>query len=414
VTAVATSTLLDAALRLASRGMHVIPLRGKIPVIENGSRSSSADPDQIRAWWSAHPEANIGIVTGPSGLVMIDLDGPEASDWWAERQAEHGAIDTVMAFSGRAEGGAHLYFRAPQGVQLRAKVGKIGPHVDVRNGFTYAVAPPSIHPDTGTVYRWGQTRGFAELPPWLIELCKEQVHARRDVAPPSVSGLLPYVATALSAEVSNVATAVEGTRNATLNTAALNLGQLVGSGALPRILAEDSLYDAAMAIGLGESETRNTIRSGLDAGLKMPRRPPVPTSGGRGGASSHPTARPLPSARPTQARWAAAPEIGPDPFGGPPAAPTPESAGLRIALIEPSGDLGERLLELLDMEQTLNAQGVTCPIKSQSDTCCLACPLAGHEDPADPRGPLCRVGREQDQVHTRYAAANEVERAARG
>jgi hypothetical protein len=415
------SALGAAALGLASKGMHVIPLRGKVPLYakvegqQAGSHAATTDPEVISKWWGENPNANIGLVMGPSKLVMIDLDGPEAAAWWMERQREHGPVETVTSFTGRADGGMHLFFRAPEGVKLVAKVGKIGPHADVRCGDTYAVVAPSIHPDTGAQYRWGTTRGFSEPPPWLIELCKEKPAAvRRPTMPLTLDGLLPYVATALGAEVQSIATAVEGTRNATLNTAALNLGQLVGGGLLPRALAEDSLRDAALAIGLGEAETRNTIRSGLDAGLKMPRRAPESAMTGKPKTPGAPTAsRPLPGARPAQARWAAVPDTGPDPFGEA-AQRSPADVGVKIALIEPSAELDARAIELSGQELELIEQGVSCAIRDAPLTSCLGCPVSQHDDPSAPLGALCRIGRAIDETMTHLVAAKVAERAARG
>ena len=76
---------------------------------------------------------------------------------------------------------------------------------------------------------------------------------------------------ALKLELSNLRHAAEGTRNDTLNKAAFNLGQFVGGGYLDRARVESELSAAAAMIGLGESETAGTIRSGIEAGIKEPR-----------------------------------------------------------------------------------------------------------------------------------------------
>jgi hypothetical protein len=66
-------------------------------------------------------------------------------------------------------------------------------------------------------------------------------------------------------------------RNHALNTAAFRLGQLVGAGLLTREEAEATLTAAAVEAGLGQDprqvgEIPRTIASGLNAGIRNPRR----------------------------------------------------------------------------------------------------------------------------------------------
>jgi hypothetical protein len=81
-----------------------------------------------------------------------------------------------------------------------------------------------------------------------------------------------YALAALRGEIERVLDAVPGTRNDTLNIATFALGQLIATGLLPRSLAEACLHNAAETIGLDFREAFNTIRSGLDSGLRRPRR----------------------------------------------------------------------------------------------------------------------------------------------
>jgi len=89
--------------------------------------------------------------------------------------------------------------------------------------------------------------------------------ARRSTSKAAASAALRY-------ECGLVRSAPELHRNSTLNTAAFNLGQLVGAGALERGEVEASLTDVALAVGLEPSEIPTTIKSGVDAGIRTPRR----------------------------------------------------------------------------------------------------------------------------------------------
>lgn len=83
-----------------------------------------------------------------------------------------------------------------------------------------------------------------------------------------------YAAKALEGEVTSVANAPEGTRNATLNTAAFSLGQLVAAGHIEEHVVHDALTGAARSAGLEEGEIAATLRSGLSSGMKLPRAVP--------------------------------------------------------------------------------------------------------------------------------------------
>jgi len=89
-----------------------------------------------------------------------------------------------------------------------------------------------------------------------------------------------FLAEALRAEQDRVLHSPNGLRNHSLNTAAFNLGQLVGGGLLDRSDVEALLTSAARAIGLdkdpncGDAGIAATLRSGLDHGSRYPRRGP--------------------------------------------------------------------------------------------------------------------------------------------
>jgi len=77
---------------------------------------------------------------------------------------------------------------------------------------------------------------------------------------------------ALHEEAQLVATALPGTRNDTLNRAAFSLGQLVAAELLPPLAVSTALASAAERAGLPADEARRTIRSGMTAGARYPRK----------------------------------------------------------------------------------------------------------------------------------------------
>ena len=83
------NNLLAWALRLTARGWHVFPITPgakKPPVVDRWESRATTDPDQINRWWQHAPYA-IGIATGPSRLVVIDLDIPKPGDALPDRWA---------------------------------------------------------------------------------------------------------------------------------------------------------------------------------------------------------------------------------------------------------------------------------------------------------------------------------------
>ena len=131
--------LLEAAVWYARAGIPVFPLKAgqKVPATAHGFKDATTNLDQIRAWWAATPQANIGIPTG--GLfTVIDVDLPEGyHSLGLMRDADkippiHGRVIT-------ASGGTHLYV-PPTG---DGNAAGILPGIDIRGLGGYVVAPPS-------------------------------------------------------------------------------------------------------------------------------------------------------------------------------------------------------------------------------------------------------------------------------
>jgi hypothetical protein len=158
------------ALQYAGRGWRVFPVHsvqngrctcgqdcgknaGKHPRIKGGFKIATADANQIEEWWRKWPDANIGIATGSvSGIIVLDIDGPEGHASLAKLIARCGLLDrTPIVKTAR---GWHLYFKAPADVAIPCSTGN---GLDVRGDGGYVVAPPSVHV-SGHVYEWCYVR----------------------------------------------------------------------------------------------------------------------------------------------------------------------------------------------------------------------------------------------------------------
>lgn len=95
----------QAALAAAEAGHYVFPLhpRTKFPAVEKWEQAATRDPEQIRQWWSARPY-NLGIATGPSGLVVVDLDdahGEPAPEPWTGATGGRDVLARLAAKAGQ-------------------------------------------------------------------------------------------------------------------------------------------------------------------------------------------------------------------------------------------------------------------------------------------------------------------------
>jgi len=152
---------------------------GKHPITAQGFKDASIDPERIHAWWGRHPDANVGIPTGPpSRLLVVDID--EGTGWEsADRIEAEGDLFSSTRVVKTGGGGLHLYFHYPEGMTIRNSTGKLAPGIDVRADGGYVIAPPSLH-RSGNRYTWERMDGLDDgageetttAPGWLLErLC---------------------------------------------------------------------------------------------------------------------------------------------------------------------------------------------------------------------------------------------------
>lgn len=277
------TTMLDAALGLAERGLAVFPItpgEKKPPLIGAWEQDASKDPDQVRRWWSQWPDANIGICCGLSDLVVVDVDMPDGPATWEALCKEHGiSAETVTAST--PSGGRHYYYKAPAGANLRNTAKRLGPGLDTRAGPGYVIAPPSGNGHGA--YSWGQASQIAPLPNVLQDLLQRPTASPTQRRPSGrIRDLSPYVQAAINRELEAVRLAGDGQRNDQLNRSAYALGQLVASpwADLDRLTVERELTDAAISAGLdqdpgcGLGGIEATTRSGLESGMANPRPEP--------------------------------------------------------------------------------------------------------------------------------------------
>lgn len=249
---------------------------GKHPRTPNGLDDATTSPEQINAWWKRWPDANIGINCGASGLLVVDLD--TYKDIYTGNNLELNE-ETVTSLSGG--GGSHLYYQLTKEDTFGNSTKGIPDGIDIRGRGGYVVVSPSNH-ESGNQYQWELEYSpwdipIAPIPSKLRELL-ETIQAEKQSVPAiefdttkkyTNQGTV-YGLAALNKQCQSVADAANGTRNNTLNTAAFSLARLVAGGELDFNYAYDNLYSAALSADLSDEEAKQTIESGMDAGIRQP------------------------------------------------------------------------------------------------------------------------------------------------
>ncbi|WP_455362004.1 bifunctional DNA primase/polymerase [Streptomyces sp. SYSU K21746] len=257
--------------------------RGKHPAVPF-TRSATLDEGQVHRDF-AGPPRNVGVFVGgcvgPNGeqLLVMDSDRPGALEDVAKALGyEHTPTMRVHTAKGH-----HDYYWAPAEAKLGNGLGALKGKFDgdVRAGNAYVIGPGSVHA-TGVIY----TLADPECPPvaapqWLLTALQTRVSAP---VGPTTGVTIPadrhdaYTRKVMQAECDAITNAPDGDQNNTINTAAFNLGTLVGAHALSESEARETLLSASRAGNHPEGRALPTIESGLRAGMANPRNPWPPVA----------------------------------------------------------------------------------------------------------------------------------------
>ncbi len=248
-------SLQNSAVQYSQNGWKVLPCiptgpRSKAPLIRRSFEAASSDPTIAAYWWESFPDALIGLAV-PLGTVVLDIDPRDGGSCeQLEALAEGQLPKTLVAESGRGDGGRHYWFSTtarglkhaglPRGIDLR------------EGGKSYVIAPPSLHPLTGKPYRWVNYAPIAELPASLLSVLKPQkeMGARAFASNSSSHPALTRI----------MSEATEGERNEKLFWCACRLAELELSGVR---VSWDALFEAAFQAGLNITEVDRTVQSAI-------------------------------------------------------------------------------------------------------------------------------------------------------
>lgn len=229
-----------------SLGLRILPTKDKRSLIKDWPNTASSDPEQIRSWWKQWPHAQPAAVV-PEDITIFDIDIRNGGSLEALEAVAGPLPDTLTSWSGRGDGGCHLWFKKPA-TEISQR--QLPPGVDLRKpGVHYVIIPPALHPVTGQPYTWNSVPYVAELPAQAVEA----------LAPPKPRVTLPAPVSEhsgnLNGLVRSVSEAVEGERNEKLFWASCRAFDHGDDDII------QDLFEAALSVGLTESEASSTIDS---------------------------------------------------------------------------------------------------------------------------------------------------------
>lgn len=276
----ARSTAREMALALWDAGYEFFPLpTGSKTTAGSGIRWRAdweacrfANRAAVADYWQENPGANIGIECEKSRLLVIDLDGLEAAEAFAQLWRDCEGTSDYGCPIVKTRRGWHLYFTLPGEPLLRNTESKLLPGVDTRGAGGMVVAPGStvrfdsdgnlVSPVTYELES-GDLANVPELPAGLEQRLRACQPVARDYAP-----VAPWPETharlMLTEIPQRVAVALPGRRNRVLNREAWRMRP--GLDVLGYETIYDALWSAAEQSGLAQEEhskTVATIKSGL-------------------------------------------------------------------------------------------------------------------------------------------------------
>ena len=131
-----------------------------------GQATDHVATDAELAEWFDHPDLNVGIACGPSGLAVVDADTMTAL---AQAAADRGAA-MPTTYTVRTRKGRHYYFADPEN-RYGNNRGALKPYgVDVRGGHGrggYVIAAGCLHDDGQTVYTVESDAPVSAMLPWI-------------------------------------------------------------------------------------------------------------------------------------------------------------------------------------------------------------------------------------------------------
>lgn len=145
--------------RARSLGLRLFPLDvvKKKPAITGWAEAATNNIETLKKWTKKFG-LNFGVACGPSGIVVIDEDGPAGRDSLLGLLLEHGELPPTLEARTQS-GNRHLYFKG----KCTSK-NRILPGLDVKSVGGLVACPGSAG------YSWLNDHPMAPIPDWFVQI----------------------------------------------------------------------------------------------------------------------------------------------------------------------------------------------------------------------------------------------------
>lgn len=108
---------------------------GYYAYVKSWVKEASRDPETIATWFTEHPDALIGVYTGRSGIVAVDLDDKGGKSGAASLEQAQLELPATFSYPSRTGDGRHHWYAAPADQQLTIAADHADLEgVDIRSG----------------------------------------------------------------------------------------------------------------------------------------------------------------------------------------------------------------------------------------------------------------------------------------
>ncbi|NKR70495.1 AAA family ATPase [Rhodococcus hoagii] len=163
-----------------------LPVGAKFPPPEGWTGANASFPDraQVERWMAGrNSNGNVALRLNDN-VIAIDVDTAHggkrgADDLTAYERFAKAAFPATWSSSARDDGSRQMFYRVPAGrfwpgglPSIGADGKPSGKKSDVQvihRGYRYSVVWPSVHPETGTQYRWRDPEGNESLTPPRVD-----------------------------------------------------------------------------------------------------------------------------------------------------------------------------------------------------------------------------------------------------
>lgn len=163
--------LVEYAVRYAEKGLSVIPMIRKKPLIKFADKPPMT-VDEIRKFWGTHPYANIAVKTDKFFVFDIDIHKDGANGIQTFKKLNHPEWFKNTLVQKTAHGGYQYFFLKPEDIKMTQMINFL-PGIDIKaHPNNYVMIAPSIVDNIP--YQWLNQKPIIKAPKGLMDLIKEK------------------------------------------------------------------------------------------------------------------------------------------------------------------------------------------------------------------------------------------------